>query len=423
MGVEDTPSIKRLREQVNGMRLLLRAAPLLPIPGMRRDQMAEQRRQLDDLQRQLEEMTSYFNRFNDYLAGDGWLAHESLKFDVLKAAVDRYEAEGPEAAQAVMMDYYSPDSLRDRLFFLNWSDEFRVRSRLIRLAFDDYCAGRHHAVIPVLLMMMDGAVNDAMGIGFHAAGIDLDCWDSITAADGAIENVKRIFQRSRKKTRTEEIDAPYRHGILHGMDLGYDTAVVAAKCWCFMFVISDWIVAKKSEEKRLTKFEEEGRTPSWREIQEKLAGNQRVRQQLDAWQPRAIDADYLQGIAEGEAPEPEQPESVAIELMRLWSQGNFGGMSALHWRSANPGSGPHAGELRATHGGVRFDSFTITGIADEAPGISHVTALLSRDGVESHACTIRLIYETDAGDVQVRGLPGAAWKVVWARADGLGGSG
>ena len=32
-------------------------------------------------------------------------------------------------------------------------------------------------------------------------------------------------------TRAEEIQIPYRHGIVHGMDLGYNNKYVAAKCW------------------------------------------------------------------------------------------------------------------------------------------------------------------------------------------------
>lgn len=423
MGVEDTPSIQRLREQMLGMQRLTDVARLVPIPGIDSEQVVSTRRRLDELQNQIDQMTSYFNRFNDHLAQEGWLAHASLKFEVLKSAVDAFEAEGAAAAHAVMMDYYSPESLKDRLFFLNWSEELRVRRRLVNLAFDDYCAGRYHAVVPVLLMMMDGAVNDAVGKGFHAATIDLDCWDSITAADGAIENVKRIFQRSRKKTRTEEIDAPYRHGILHGVDLGYDTAVVAAKCWCFMFVVSDWIVAKTSEEERRTKFDDEGRTPSWRELGEKLANNKRVKQQLEAWRPRDIDTSYLESLGEGEAPESTEPEVVAIELLRLWSRGNFGGMSKLHWRVAHPGTGQHAGDLRSLMGEVCFDAFRITSIVDEAAAITQVTAVLSSEGRDLGTCTIRLTYETEAGEVAVRGLPGAAWKVVWARLDSPSGSG
>ena len=408
---------------MDGMRLLADMAGLLPIPGMSGEQLIDARRQLDELRSQVDEMASYFDRFNAYLAQDGWLAHASLTFDVMKSAVDVYEAEGSAAAQAVMMDYYSPESLKGRLFFLNWSEELRVRRRLIDLAFDDYCAGRHHAVVPVLLMMMDGAVNDAIGTGFHAASIDLDCWDSITAADGAIENVQRIFQRSRRKTRTEEIDAPYRHGILHGMDLGYDTNVVAAKCWCFMFVVSDWIVAKKSEEKRRVEFEDQGQTPSWRELGEKLANNRQVKQLLDAWHPRDIGAHYLQSLAEGEASEPEQPEAIAIELLRLWSRNNFGGMSALYWSVAHPGTGRHAGELRDLLGNTHFDSFLVTSIVDEAAAITQVTAVLSDEVRELGTCTIRLTYETEAGQVAVRGLSGAAWRVVWARVERLSESG
>lgn len=231
MGAGDTPSVKRMREQMRGLKLILGINRALRLVGLGSRRLEETRQQLKELKAQMDEMAGYPDRFNRYFAEDGWLAHGSLDFEVLKTAVDKYETAGPEAGTAVLIDYFSPENLKGRLFFLNLAEELRVRRRLVELAFDDYCAGRHHAVVPVLLAMIDGAVNDAVGIGFHADGIELDVWDSMTTADGSINVIKGIFQRSRRKTRTETITVPYRNGILHGMDLGYDNEVVAAKCW------------------------------------------------------------------------------------------------------------------------------------------------------------------------------------------------
>jgi hypothetical protein len=415
MGAGDTPSMKRMREQIQGFDLILGINGALRLVGLGSEKLAETRQQLKELKAQMEQMADYPDRFNRYFAEDGWLAHGSLDFDVLKDAVDQYESGGLDAGTAVLMRYFSPENLDGRLFFLNWAEELRVRRRLVELAFEDYRAGRYHAVVPVLLMMIDGAVNDAVGKGFHAGGIELDAWDSMTTADGSIDIIKSIFHRSRRKTRTEEISLPYRNGILHGMDLGYDNEVVAAKCWCFLFVVADWIVAKKSEDARQARFEEEGRTPSWGELAQQLAANQRMKGELESWRPRDIDAEYLSGLSGGCAPDQDTPEATAVQFLELWARRNFAGMSKLYWASDNPGSGGHVGEVRDLLGDRIFQTYRIDAIADEGASMSMVDVTLNPDGEEPATCTIRLIYETPDGEVTVRGSPEGSWRLMWAQ--------
>jgi len=416
MGVNDTPSMKRMREQMRGFELILAINGALRLVGLGSAKLGETRQQLKQLRRQMEEMADYPDRFNRYFSEDGWLAHGSLDFNVLKNAVDQYESGGSAAGTAVLMDYFSPDSLGGRLFFLNWAEPLQVRRRLIELAFDDYRAGRYHAVVPVLLMMIDGAVNDAVGKGFHADGIELDVWDSMTTADGSIDIIKSIFQRSRRKTRTDTLSVPYRNGILHGMDLGYDNKVVAAKCWCFLFVVADWIVAKQSEEDRQAKFEEEGRIAPWSELAQRLAENQRTKEQLESWRAREIDREYLDRLVGDLTPEQGTPEETALRFLRLWAQRNYGDMSKLYWARDKPGSAGHAGEVRALLGDRAFQSFRIDRIADEAPAISVVDVTLDPGSETRCSYTIRLTYETSDGDVSIRGLPDASWRIVWANA-------
>jgi len=108
-------------------------------------------------------------------------------------------------------------------------EEFQPRAWLIYKALDDYLAERYHACVPVVLMMIDGFVNDLEQKGFFATNIDLTVWDTIAAHDSGLNTLTTIFGKSRTKTTSEEINSPYRNGILHGRDLGYDNRKVAAK--------------------------------------------------------------------------------------------------------------------------------------------------------------------------------------------------
>ena len=75
--------------------------------------------------------------------------------------------------------------------------------------------------------------------------------------------MKRIFNTGRYSTVTDNITIPYKNGILHGMDLGYDNKTVAAKSWAALFAAREW--AMKAEQGLL---EEQPEKPqkSWKEL-------------------------------------------------------------------------------------------------------------------------------------------------------------
>ncbi|BET66746.1 hypothetical protein ASA1KI_16640 [Opitutales bacterium ASA1] len=209
-GVEDQPTVKHLRSQMTGFAGIVGINKLLRCIGLGSKRIADMEPRLKQLQDQLRDYTQYPARFNQIFAANGWLAHDSLNFDVLKQAVDTYTRQGKEQAEQVLVAYYAPDQVADRVPFLNHVEELRVRRRFIDFALAEHAAGRHYSAVPLLLMVIDGAANDAFGKGFHASDLSLDVWDSVMAADGAIHSIKEIFQRGRKKTRTEAIEMPYR---------------------------------------------------------------------------------------------------------------------------------------------------------------------------------------------------------------------
>jgi hypothetical protein len=413
VGIDETPTFRHLDEQMRGFELILRANRMLRRIGLGSRALAELQQQMDDIRAQMRELADYPERFNQHFSKDGWLAHGRLDFSVMKRAVDVYETNGPEAATGVLLQYFGPDSIGDRLFFLNSVEELRVRRRLIDLAFADYQAGRYYAVVPLLLMFIDGAVNDAVGKGFHAQTLDL--WDSITTADGAINDIKSIFQQSRRKTRTEPIQLPYRNGILHGMDLAYDNEIVAAKCWCFVFVVADWIADKKSEAQRRERFAEETRVPSLRELAAQLAENERMKQATEEWSAREIRPEQLEAINRDWSADPGTPEEIVLRFLDLWTVRNYGGMAKLYWAADHPQSGRHAGDVRMMLGEMSVDSCLVDQIDDKAAAITQVRVIVNP--ASEHPChyMFRLICETASGEVLPRGLGGGAWRVVWVQ--------
>ena len=73
-------------------------------------------------------------------------------------------------------------------------------------------------------------------------------WDSISAHPKGLVKLKEVFGKTRMMTRSDEIRIPFRHGIVHGMDLGYNNKYVAAKCWATLFAVRDWIIKAARDE-------------------------------------------------------------------------------------------------------------------------------------------------------------------------------
>lgn len=408
MSIDDTPSVKHMRQQLNGFKQLLR----LPFLPMSRKQYAELRTQIGELSAQVEELIDYRARFNRALSRDGWLANNSLPVPVMKQVVEAYETSGAEAATALLLDFYKSDNLAGWVHRLKGVEELQVRSRFIRLALEDYRAERYHSVVPLLIMVMDGAVNDAAGKGLHSTAIDLEVWDSFTTADGAINDIKEIFQKSRKKTRAEPIKLPYRHGILHGMDLSFDNAVVAAKCWCFLFVVADWIASKKSEPQRREKFQEDTRIPAMAEILHTYRQNETRKRAVDEWKPREIAGDYLEDLNRKLTAEPGTPEHAALQFLRLMRDQNYGHMAEMYAPTFVSDPKRHAGDLRMQLGHLDVDSYSIDDIVDQGPAITEVYCSLNRPQNESLRYGIRMVCQSASGEPSVRGLQEGKWYIV-----------
>lgn len=415
MSIEEQPTVKHLREQMTAFGVILRINKLLRCIGLGSKKIAELQGKYDEMRQQLNEYINYPRKFNEYFSDDGWLAHDSLNFDVLKRAVDVYEMNGKDQAVRILLDYYGPAQVEERLFFFNRVEELRVRRKLIDYALIEDKAGRHYSAIPLLLMVIDGAMNDATGKGFHASGITLDVWDSLMVADGAIYKVKEIFQKGRKKTYMDSIDMPYRNGILHGMDLGYDNPIVTAKCWCFLFVVRDWLLSKKSEAERKKTFQDETRVPSLREITEQLAQTSRLRQAIEAWEPRSISPSYIDSVNSSSIAQDSSPESVVLECLAFWEHRNYGGMAKLFWTKIAENPKRYAWEVRQQFERTAVNRYSLIRIVDEAPAISEIDVEVNggHDAETVSYWTFRLIREDKKGDPVPANLAGGHWQIVW----------
>lgn len=301
-------------------------------------------------------------------------------------------------------------------------EEFQPRARLIYKALDDYLAEKYHACVPVVLMMIDGFVNDIEQKGFFATNIDLTVWDTIAAHDSGLNTLTTIFGRSRKKTRIEEINIPYRNGILHGRDLGYDNRKVAAKTWGALVALGDWARAVKNGRNGDKKeFVPPTLMESFLSLRDSLVQYQKVgndKKIIDDWKPREIFInDDVPKNGDIKAYDTGSPERTLNEFFIYLSRGNYGKMAQLITKivPSTDSIGMFAGRIRKIFEGKKLIDYRFIKIQDKAAAISEIDVELTfeKDGDRSvHERTFRLIFQDEDCKPRVRNQNEGNWKIL-----------
>ncbi len=419
--ISDIPSIKKLLEDVHNMEQVARVFPLLKpmlrLAGVHVGRMEEALTRSKDVAAAVRRLSTLPDRFNDHFAERGWIAYDSLDVEVAQAALDKVEAGDLEEAERLLVEYYGEDTVSLKITAMMAVEAFRPRLPRARQALADYLENRYHACVPVILMLLDGMVGDVgkkMGKshGFFAEGVDLEAWDSVAAHSTGLARLSKVMGESRVKTTTDPITIPYRHGILHGTDLGYDNKMVAAKAWAALFAAREW--ALKAERKELTASPEKpkkGLGDLFRQLQE----NAETKAWLDAWEPHDVQPGL--DIPVSGAPEEYNqgaPERKLAEFLAYWFDRNYGGMArCLPWFDRGH-LDKTAGEMRAQYASKTLQAFEFLEVRDEAAGVTEIRAKLryEEDGnTAERIIDYRLIYEDAQGDPVVRGKPGADWAI------------
>lgn len=203
--------------------------------------------------RKTKELIKLSSTYHDLFSEHGWIVHESLEPQKIKEVIRIYNDDSFESAEKYIMQIYE-EKLGKRLNFATSVAPLYSRRRLIDLAVYDFQEGRYHACIPVILMLVDGVVNDIKDSGLFSQNTNLEVWDSMSGHSEGLSKVVAIYNKGRKKTTNEPLTLPYRNGVLHGRDLNYDNKKVALKSFALIFYLSDWIRAYTSEGLRKEKY-------------------------------------------------------------------------------------------------------------------------------------------------------------------------
>lgn len=346
-------SLKTLKMQLGAAKWI---APF--VKGVKREDIINQEKRLNDLISQAE-------KFNDRFSNYGWCAYESISFELIKNVNAEFDISGLENAEKLLIAYYKTDIENMIPWIKNASTAFSVRYELIQSFFKSHFAGDYYASVPLGLIIIDGAVNDfTKSKGFFAEGTEVNAWDCLVGCSNALTKLKDLFNSRRTKTNSEPIRIPYRNGILHGRDLNYANEYVSCKCVALMFAVADWMKQKDSEEQRKEKYFKKS---SFSDVCKSLYDNSKRQKEIGNWKKREV----VVGIDVAKSGTKEDYSNYPyivkiIEMFDSWNKKNYGKLSELmrhmFWSKLSPGK--RAGECRAFFINKNFISYELVSIEE-----------------------------------------------------------
>lgn len=381
--ISNIPKFQKLKKDISVFKIFYMVwptlRPLAKMLGVDVEGIDEQLKQVPELSRSFDEMILIPDQFNNLFGDLGWILSEnSLDLEVAKQAVFIAESQGIDAAEQLLVDHFSPEWVEKRISLLKFIQGFTPRFDLAMKALEDYKAGRYYASVLVVLSLIDGWVNDLNIVdhqrkGFFNSETKLIAYNSMTAHSRGLVKLKEVFGISRKKTQTEEISIPYRNGIMHGMDLGYDNRIVAAKCWAALFAVRDWAI--KAARNELDPPDEEALED--KSLLESIRDYQKVRAETESfkkWKPRdrVIGRD-IPTFASSQDYEENSPERKMMEFCELWQEKNYGYLAA---RAFSPFMCKKPGEVRKQFSSMELLEYRLTGIRDILPTIEDIDVWL-----------------------------------------------
>lgn len=423
--IEDNHSNKKFKKEFEGMEALQQLLELIPLDETGKEELEKLFSAIPGMKKEFELLSKSADRFNDHFSERGWIAHESMNSDLMLNSIELAEKGLHADAEERLIEHYTSEKLFLRIGQLRGIEAFSVRYNFFQLAHEDTIAGRFHSSIPLLLMMIDGAVNDIdKEKGFFAKDVDLEAWDSIAAHSTGLMKLKKIYNESRNTTSMEEISLPYRNGILHGRDLGYANRIVAAKCWATVFAVRDWALAVKQGKKNPPPPEKEESfeeslldfKKTINEYDESKKRREAVNDKVSKWKARELTIGVdLPAKGEANMYEDYTPEKEAMKFLEYWFTGKFGKMVSQIRRFTKEviSVKTEAGRIRGIFEKKRLLDYKIIKIKDLSPALSDISiqASIEVEGVEyQKEINLRFTFEGDGGRILVFGDKEGQWK-------------
>ncbi len=420
--IADLPSYSKIRKDIQGANVIGKVVKFLSFFGIKNDGLNEAFSKIPNLKKEVEHLSTLPDRFNSHFAKLGWISHESMNSPLMEKAVKLADKDDIQKAEDILSDHFTSTQINWLQHRFKVLPEFSIRFNLIKRAYEDTLEGRFHSCVPILLLVIDGVVNDiSKSKGFFTETTDLTAWDSIAAHGSGLTAIRDIFNTTRKKTNTDEIYLPYRNGILHGRDLKFDNKYVVGKCWSTLFAINDWAKAlKEQKENPPTPETQPSLRESLRDLKKTIIEHnewkiehEKTLKEIENWKPRTKSELSLNPSDFRKF----SPEKQAFDLAQNWLNKNYGKIAIQMYRIGDKeiNVGVEAGKIRRELNNKILKGFRITKIKDDKPAISEVTMNITYDlnGKEMNKeIVMRMICKSPYGEIGINGQEDIAWEFI-----------
>lgn len=308
---------------------------------------------------------------------------------------------------------------RDNLRFLGYrfnTSHFNAWRELYERAMERVLAEDFLSAIPLVLSVIDGICTTSTGKHPFSGGADAPVFDSQTSGPGGLSEGLALLGSTRRKLSLEPISAPFRHGIVHGLNPNYGNPIVAAKVFNLLQATVDYFDRRRDEAQRIAKAAEDQKPVDLRELGQRLRKNEETKRALSEWRARPSVLDTV--LASSGAPASlttGSPEAFAGLYLSLLVARNFGSLAKSTVDYPKRPIAQRAGRLRHDLAEITVTRREITGVEDVSPAMTHVTTKLGGElnGMSwSGEHKLRMMFADEDYDPLVRGQPGGIWVVM-----------
>jgi hypothetical protein len=233
---------------------------------------------VDELISQYEQLTSSPDRVAAALGPLGWVFIESCPMEEYVAAATLAEQGTVEEAEQLLVDFWNNDPKWQewpihRLVGLYGGEDERIairdeRQRLLRQALEHHRRGEYAASIPITLAQIDGVFKDLTGKAsrefFDPGNPELVDDETIAGHPSGLRALSKMMSRGLKESAST--GSVFRHAILHGQELGYDTKKNSTKIWTALFAVIDAMKPRADRLNEKLKQEREARLAGSKEV-------------------------------------------------------------------------------------------------------------------------------------------------------------
>jgi len=140
--IKDNPTCAELLNNTKSFEALSKVVSFFEKIGIKNDKISEAFKKFPNLSRQTEELVNMPDRFNEHFSKSGWVAYESLNFEIMKEAVCLADEGNFDEANNRLVEHYNEETLKWGLTFMKGVEEYCPRydlgavfpgSRFVRL--------------------------------------------------------------------------------------------------------------------------------------------------------------------------------------------------------------------------------------------------------------------------------------------------